>query len=457
MIDMLPKPLRVVWGNLTTEEIKKFGFLAIIFFLVIGAYQMLKALKDPFFALYVGASWIPLAKLCSIVFMAITILFYSKLLNIFAKQYVFYILCTIYGIIFLIFSYLLGHPELIQSAGQFSWLHGNLIGWVTYVVVESFGSILPALVWGFIASVTSTDAAKRGYPMIVTFQQLGQILGPLLILVYSARIALPLFWGFGGLIIITIPFLITLFLKTMSEQTDHNITNGSKTQETSKTSFVEGLRLLIKQPYLLGIFCISTFFEFIGTILDFQKTILIENVYPPTLDGGKSFVWVKGMEGTAIGIISLIIALLGTSFFMRKLGIKFCLLTFPAVIAVGLSVTFACFMFGIPSFYLMWIFLGSVIIIKGFNYSLNNPTREVLYIPTSTDVKFKTKGWIDAFGARSMKSLGSVVTARLSSALSALMIIGTVLSLGLIGLWIVVADLTYIKYTKLQKENKIIE
>lgn len=452
---MLPKPLRAIWGDLSWEEIKKFGFLSSIFFLVIGAYQMLKSLKDPFFDLYVGVDWIPRAKIGSIIFVALAILFYSKLLNLFQKQYVFYIICTIYGVLFITFSYLLGHPELLKTAGNIHWLHGNIIGWATYLVVESFGSILPALVWGFISSVTTTDSAKRGYAMIVSFQQLGQILGPMSILLIGSSKSLPRFWGIGGLIIILVPFLITLFLKVIPQQISTTAT--SAVQAKSSTSFMEGLRLLLKQPYLLGIFVISTFFEFISTILDFQKTKLIQSVYPANLDEGAAFAWVKSIEATTIGAVSLAIALFGTSFFMRRLGIKFCLLTFPAVIAIALAVTFVCFMLNIESFYLMWIFVGSVIAIKGLSYSLNNPTREVLYIPTSPDVKFKTKGWIDAFGARSMKALGSVATDRLKTSLPTLMIIGTILSLGVVGAWIFVAGLTYNKFTKLQEENKIIE
>ncbi len=38
--------------------------------------------------------------------------------------------------------------------------------------------------------------------------------------------------------------------------------------------------------------------------------------------------------------------------------------------------------------------------LKALSYSLNNPCKEMLYNPTSTDVKFKAKSWIDIFGQR---------------------------------------------------------
>ena len=48
--------------------------------------------------------------------------------------------------------------------------------------------------------------------------------------------------------------------------------------------------------------------------------------------------------------------------------------------------------------------------LKACSYALNNPTKEILYQPTSAAVKYKAKSWIDIFGARGSKALGSVVT-----------------------------------------------
>jgi AAA family ATP:ADP antiporter len=51
-----------------------------------------------------------------------------------------------------------------------------------------------------------------------------------------------------------------------------------------------------------------------------------------------------------------------------------------------------------------------MIALKAASYSLNNPTKEMLYQPTSAAVRYKAKSWIDIFGARGSKALGSVVT-----------------------------------------------
>lgn len=448
---MLPKPLRAIWGDLSAQEVKKFGILSSIFFMVIGIYWMLKTMKDPIFDLHVGFRYQPWAKIASLVFVALIVIFYSKLVDWFKKQTVFYIVCGFYGLGFIALAYMLSNPQLVS---QWSFIPGNVLGWTSYLFIESFGSIMPALFWAFVASNTTADSAKRGYAMIATCTQVGTIFGPLLISTYSARCGLPLFFGVSGLLIFVIPFIITYYTKVVpEEQTQETNT----LQKKGKSGFIEGLRLLLTKPYLMGVFAIATLYEFIGTILDFQKGMLISANYPSRIDGGAAFAWFKGLEGSAIGVISLLFAMFGTSFFMRRFGLKFSLISFPTVIGLTVTTVFAMYMMGANPYQLMWVFFGAVVLIKGLNYALNNPSKEVLYIPTSKDVKFKTKGWIDAFGARLLKTFGAGVNNSLSSSLPTLLTLGTFLSLGVVGIWIFAAAYVSGAFDILQKENKIVE
>jgi len=61
------------------------------------------------------------------------------------------------------------------------------------------------------------------------------------------------------------------------------------------------------------------------------------------------------------------------------------------------------------------VVFAAMMILKANSYALNNPTKEMLYQPTSSNVKYKAKSWIDIFGARGSKALGSVVTNAFSS------------------------------------------
>jgi len=47
--------------------------------------------------------------------------------------------------------------------------------------------------------------------------------------------------------------------------------------------------------------------------------------------------------------------------------------------------------------------------IRGLHYALNKPARENLYIPTTKEVKYKSKAWIEVFGTRIFKATGSSI------------------------------------------------
>ena len=103
----------------------------------------------------------------------------------------------------------------------------------------------------------------------------------------------------------------------------------------------------------------------------------------------------------------------------------------------------------------LYAFFVAMIMLKGFSYALNKPCVEIMYIPTSRDIKFKSKSWIDAFGGRLAKAFGAAINAIFVD-MATLLFFGSIISLGFVGLWIVIA--LYIGKTnqKLVRDNKII-
>ena len=455
---MLPKPLRALWGDLSSEEVKKFGILAGTLFLIIGAYWLLRVMKNSSFDFLVGYEWQPTAKFASVFSVVAVVLIYSKLVDLFSPVALFWILGLIYGLGFIFIGYFINNPDLVTIspnsvlAPLFSWIPGRGFGWFTYLFLESFGSIFVALFWSFVASRTSTESAKRGYGMIMSTAQLGVILGPLMVSQFATKWGLPVLWAIGGALVCLVPFIITYFNAVVPQEA------GVKQEAPKKkTGMFEGLKLLFSKSYLAGLFVVVAVYEVISTIVEFQMNMLIKESYPASADGGAMFAKLDAYNGACVGVLSLFFALFGASYFMRKFGLKFCLVLFPAMIAATVLVVFAGYMFGASHTQLMWLSFGAVIIIKGLNYALNVPSKEVLYIPTSKDVKFKAKGWIDAFGNRTTKVLGATVTNPLSSSINMLISYGTLASLAIIAFWIPVAIFVGNKFESLQKENKIIE
>jgi AAA family ATP:ADP antiporter len=71
----------------------------------------------------------------------------------------------------------------------------------------------------------------------------------------------------------------------------------------------------------------------------------------------------------------------------------------------------------------------AMILLKGNSYALNNPTKEILYQPTSSAVRYKAKSWIDIFGARGSKALGSLVTNAFSDSAEVLVANGSLVGM----------------------------
>lgn len=454
---MKSRIVRFLWGNLTAKEFRRYGLLAAIFFVIIGSYWLMRVMKDAEFALLVGYQYEPIAKIVSVVFVIVTLLFYNRLIDLFKKTSLFYFVCLFFGIAFILFGHLIGvctsqvtACATVLSPTIFPLTTSKIVGWLTYFCLESFGSLLPALFWSFVASSVTTESAKKGYGLILVFGQLGAISGAWTTHHFSRYGLGPLFM-LGGIIIIFVPILVSIYIKIVGVSPELQTDSSHK-----ETGALEGLRLLVKTPYIAAIFVVTTAYEIIANITEYEMGLLITAVRPPTIDGGIGIASFKSLNGMAIGILSLTFALLGTSFFMRKFGIKKCLLMFPITIATTVIGIFCFYIANVGPSALVWVFFVAEIIFKGFSYTLNNPVKEILYIPTSTDVKFKAKSWIDTVGSRAVKGSGSVITATIGPVLPTLLIFGTFISLGITGLWIAVALYLGNSFDRLQAEKKIV-
>jgi AAA family ATP:ADP antiporter len=421
------------------DEKKKFYILALTFLFLIGVYWLLRSIKDGILASTVGLSYQPVAKMMSLCFLVPLILLYSKLVDIFRKHLLFYFIGGFYSCLFLVIGYFLDMPGIgLENTVQDP---SRLIGWISYLGIESFGSLMVALFWSFVASSTSPESAKLGYPIIITGAQVGSISGPFLV-TQSESLGIPnlMYISFSWIILIIL--LIAIYVRVIPE----NLTGISDQSESGdgkkNTGMLEGLRLLFKYKYIAGIFCVATFYEIVGTILDFQMKVLARQVYTTP----ETFSTFMAHFGMGCNLATMAISLLGTSFIMRKWGLTVCITLFP--VTVGAVVTFVYFS---PS---KEIFFTAMIIIKCFTYSLNNPAKEIMYIPTSKDIKFKTKGWIDMFGSRSMKAIGSLVNNTFKESTQMLLTYGTIMSLGVVFVWIFVAAYVGKTFEQLTKENK---
>jgi AAA family ATP:ADP antiporter len=428
---------RRLWGDLTPEEYKKFGMLAGIFAFIIGTYWLMRPLKDALFMNIVGKTYIPYAKMASVVLLIPLILLYSKLVDMVEKHKLLYILPAFYIVFFAVSAFLLAHPTI--GLANTTPSKDRIFGWVIYLAIESFGSLIPGLFWSFLNSTTDSASAKRGYALVVSGAQIGSIAGPEFAK-HATAIGMPMLFVIVAAGLFLIPMMVMWFVK------HHPSVKEAAPQGEKKksTGFFEGLRLLVSKPYLLGILGVATLYEVIGTIIDYQMKFIADDVYHST----EKVTEFLGWYGQCANILALVFALVGTSYIIRRFGLRFSLVAFPVAVAGVI-----CYVWAFPT---LWVLFGAMVAIKGLSYALNNPCKEIMYIPTSKDIKFKTSSWISGFGGRTSKAAGSGVNALFTNAAS-LMFFGSIISLGIVGIWILVAMYVGTKNNQLIKDSAIVE
>ena len=395
---------RFNFGDFETEEFKKFLKMGLIFALIIGVYWTLRPLKDAIFIQLVGKLQLPYAKTVSVIALLPLVMFYTKLLEKTSRERMLIILPTFFGLSVLVFSiamlFMQASETQIAARSTFAMVMTRGLGYFWYLFVESFGSLVVALFWAFAADTTEPTSAKRGFPLVVAIGQIGGIILPYNIGSLPDRIGLKtdaLSMAILGVLILCIIPLIRYFLKSTPKELMRAFhgENQKKEEKEQEPGFLEGLKLLLKHRYLLGIFAVNFIYEVVVTIFDFNFKIAAGSEY-----SGVALSRYLSLYGSSVNIVSLLCLLLGISNITRYLGVGVALALMPIIVGVALlgflSLDSLTFLFG--------LMVGS----KAINYALNGPALKQLYIPTTPDVKFKAQAWIETFGSRTSKQSGSV-------------------------------------------------
>lgn len=451
---MLKRMAAALWGKFeSTAELRKFLFLAGIFFLIIGVYWTLRPIKDSVFMSIVGKDYLPMAKVLSLCFIIPLVLLYGKLIDRFPRHYVFYGLLSAYGSLALLFFWGFSHPVIGIANTATSPM--RLIGWALYVWIESFGSLIVALFWAITADSTMPESAKRGFPLISLGGQMGNIFGPLLLRAdrFGFANSAPIL-GLLGLLMFATAGLFWMLMKTTPKELMKSYGEDGGHEEEGEPGFFEGLRLLFAHWYLIGMFLITGIYEVIITIFDnhFKQSVgeLFSSEVLRTQYLNDYAVWT--------GILSTACVLFGINNIQRRFGMTASLILTPALVTVAI---FVIKMNPLAINVAFWVMVLS----KGVNYALNAPTLKQLYIPTSKNTRYKSQAWIDMFGSRGAKGGAATVNQYrgafikqygLADGLNYFWTMALLLSFGLIGVWLFFALYVAKTYNKTMKENSIV-
>lgn len=463
------------------------AILALAFFTVIGAYTLVKELKDSVFVNVVGLEYMPKAKLLSLVVLIPLVFFYGRLVDLLRRYQLLYVYALIYGLGGLALAFFMGHPTIGLLNTDTSPY--RLYGWIFYFFMEGYSPFVVSVLWAFTNSVTGPGEVKNNYITLTASSKLGGALMAgfawwFLSLHEVGNVCVSdvarhqLLLVFASALLLTVPFMVMLLMKYVpgrflhgyeaaykaekkkaKEEDDIQDSDSSSRARTEKSSFSQkieslmgkgskifsGLILFFKYPYVAGVFGMIFFWEIVNVIFNFLRLGIGVSETKSAAEFG-AFLYKQACLTHTIGFVFVLV---GTKMIISWFGERRSLIAIPVLTGITILT------------YLMFqtAFAATIayITVRVINYALAYPLRESLYIPTTKDVKFKAKSWIDGVGSKVSKGVGSIYNEMVIGLAPSVLFNLNVVFFGLvIGLWALMANLLGRRFEKAVKKNEVI-
>ena len=159
--------------------------------------------------------------------------------------------------------------------------------------------------------------------------------------------------------------------------------------------FVDSYRTVRGDSYLRSLAALAILAGIVSTFIDWQSKAIIDNV-PAAKANLASFF---GHFNAGLLALTFLFQLVLTSRFLGRFGLRPGLMVYPLALLVCSG--------GVAA----WPLLGWALAAKGadkaFSYSIQQSTRELLYIPVAAERKYRAKVFIDMFLNRFSKTIGA--------------------------------------------------
>lgn len=404
--------LKKVFADIDRKDLLKVAILSLIFFLLIGSYTVTRELKDSIFANIVGAErkYQGYAKMLSMIVLIPLIMLHSIIVDKMKRHYLLYIYPVLFSLSGFIFVFLFGFKNIGLNNTVTSPY--RIIGWLFYFFIEAFSPLLVGVFWAFVNSITKPGAAKNNYVVMIAASKLGGIVmaGSAWLFFradpYSANMNIQLVLATSSLALLLVPIAVYYLVSHVPSSDLHGYEAAYKFEKKEArehiaenrswyTGMTSGLTLLFRYPYVLGIFSMSFFFEFINQIIKVENIIFGKDSTNTIAQFTGFLLW----QAILVHIVGFLVVVFGTKAIIQALGERKSLILIPTL--TGLSSI--GFIFWRSRFTAILAF----VVTRSVHYAFSAPLKESLYIPTIKEIKFKSKSWIDGVGNKFAKTLAA--------------------------------------------------
>lgn len=429
-------------------ELKKFVPLLLMFCLIAFSYGALRAYKDSLVitAPHSGAEAVPFIKVWAVLPCAIllTVLF-TRLVNRYNREKVFYIMMGLFLAFFLTFTFVL-YPaqEMIHPHGLADRLQAilpeGLKGLVAifrnwtftlfYVMSELWGTaILSVLFWGFANEVTTVSEARRFYVMWSIGANIAAIFAGQTVVYLSKDIFIPwLSYGnsawdqsilFVNCIVIACGAITMFIFRYLNQNLPKPVKDFSQEPvEKVKMSMRKNFAYLVRSRYLIYIALIVLAYNLSINLIEVVWKNQIKQMYPNASDYNRYM----GVVMTWMSVIATVISIFVSGNFIRRFSWTASALVTPIITFItGMAffIFVLCDNWGLSGLssilgatpLVLSVMLGSFhnCMTRACKHTLFDATKEMSFIPLSSESRLKGKAAIDGVGSRLGKSGGAVI------------------------------------------------
>ncbi len=361
------------------------------FFLITCPHTIIKALRTTDLLVKEGVGALPLAYFSAAIITGLVVLVHAKIQYRISIQ-----ILIIASLVF--FSLSGGLLQLVfqtdygQTSGflpYFYWV------WASVLII-----VLMTHFWMTVNEILNPREAKRLIGLISSGGILGGAVGGFLAGFLTRGNKAILLLPLACLLLLACVLVVKAIFRFQQKQPSASIRRpaGKQQSEPPKVGFKDSFDAVRKNSYLVLIAAIVSIGVIVSTLIEFQFFSATDAHYGTNARDMQAFL---GFFFGLLTIVAFFFNAFLTGNLLRKLQMKSLLVT-PAVLFLGsLGILLSPFA------------LLPAIIIKGSDeslaFSLNQSTREILYIPVFSDIKFKAKPFIDMFICRFAKVFAALI------------------------------------------------
>lgn len=261
---------------------------------------------------------------------------------------------------------------------EFVWLARAFYVWVSIFNLFAFSSA-----WSLIADIFSKEASQRLFGIIAAGASLGSIAGASSVKIFANLI------GASNLVFASVVLLLLgVVLKNLMIKELGKLENGVNLARFDKTigaknPFV-GFTLIAKSPYLLALCAFVLLLTSVSTFLYMEQARIVRETFATREARMAAFA--------NIDLVVQISALIIQIFLTAKIAQFFKLTALLGVLGFVICAGFVVLIFTHPAFLPLAVVMS---VRRVGEYALVKPGREMLFVPLSSDEKYKVKSFID--------------------------------------------------------------